>query len=377
MYTKSMSKSVSKQGLAGRLALTMVLLIAFPWAASSMTFTTFDAPGAGTNGDQGTTALSINRDGEVTGYFADANNVFHGFVRHKDGTFTTFDVPGASTRGQGTFPRSINNHGEIAGYYFDANSVRHGFLWDENGTVITFDPPGSLGTEVWSINNQGEIVGDYAALLVPHAFLRHKDGTFITFDAPGAGTTPHLPGGTTPQGINKDGEIAGYYLDTAAVYHGFVRYKDGTFTTFGVPGAGTGDLQGTLPYSINAHGEVAGLFYAATNGGAHGFVRRRSDGTITAFDPEGSISTVALSINHQGEVAGYYAVSLPGSNEFIHGFVRLDNGTMTTFDVPGAATGVSIVGGTFPMSINAGGDITGYYIDANGVLHGFVAGDIE
>lgn len=366
---------LSKPGLAARLALT-VLLMAFPWSAFSITITTFDASGAGANFNQGTSAVSINENGDVTGYFADANNVSHGFLRRKNGAMATFDVPGASTQ-QGTFPRSINNDGKIAGYYFDLNSVRHGFLRDENGTVSTFDPPGSFGTDVWSINNQGEIVGDYAALVdVSHAFLRHKDGTFTSFDAPGAGITPHLPGGTIPQSINTNGAIAGYYLDTAAVFHGFVRHKDGTFTTFDAPGVSTSDQHGTLPHSINAHGEIAGMFYAAMPPAVRGFVRRRSDGAITAFDPQGSISTVPLSINNEGEIAGYFLVSLPGNNDFIHGFVRLQNGTITTFDVPGAATGV-IVGGTLPMSINAGGDVTGYYIDANGVPHGFVASEVE
>jgi hypothetical protein len=45
-------------------------------------------------------------------------------------------------------------------------------------------------------------------------------------------------------------------------------------------------------------------------------------------------------------------------------------GTFITFDVPGAGTGFSQ--GTLPASINQAGDITGTYLDANGVGHGFV-----
>ena len=40
-------------------------------------------------------------------------------------------------------------------------------------------------------------------------------------------------------------------------------------------------------------------------------------------------------------------------------------GTFTTFDVPGAGTGT--FQGTIPVSINAAGDVTGTYVDANSV----------
>jgi hypothetical protein len=53
-----------------------------------------------------------------------------------------------------------------------------------------------------------------------------------------------------------------------------------------------------------------------------------------------------------------------------HGFVRTLNGSITTFDVPGAGTGP--FQGTIPLSNNPVGAITGYYIDANDVTHGFL-----
>ncbi len=55
--------------------------------------------------------------------------MFHGFLRHKDGTFTTFDAPGVGTGfEQGTSPISINFRGEITGQYVDGNNALHGFL---------------------------------------------------------------------------------------------------------------------------------------------------------------------------------------------------------------------------------------------------------
>ena len=39
--------------------------------------------------------MGLNDLGAITGYYLDANNVYHGFVRSPEGKFTTFDAPGA------------------------------------------------------------------------------------------------------------------------------------------------------------------------------------------------------------------------------------------------------------------------------------------
>jgi hypothetical protein len=54
-----------------------------------------------------------------------------------------------------------------------------------------------------------------------------------------------------------------------------------------------------------------------------------------------------------------------------HGFVRTPDGTITTFDAPGAGTG--LFQGTIPSGINPAGAIVGYYLDASYVFHGFLA----
>ena len=48
----------------------------------------------------------------------------------------------------------------------------------------------------------------------------------------------------------------------------------------------------------------------------------------------------------------------------------LRDGTITTFDAPGAGT--SSGQGTNPFGINPSGATTGYDIDGSGVYHGFV-----
>ena len=89
----------------------------------------FDAPGAGTMSGQGTFPQQNTAAGTIVGFYVDANNVSHGFVRDKDGTTTPIDVPGAGTgAGQGTFALSINPSGEAIGFYIDSNDVSHGYV---------------------------------------------------------------------------------------------------------------------------------------------------------------------------------------------------------------------------------------------------------
>ena len=88
--------------------------------------------------------LIINPNGQIAGYYTDANGAGHGFLRETDGTFATFDVPGAGTgAGEGTYSYAISQRGDITGYYIDSADVSHGFLRDKNGVITTFDVPGS------------------------------------------------------------------------------------------------------------------------------------------------------------------------------------------------------------------------------------------
>src|ERR1041385_5297902 len=57
----------------------------------------------------------------------------------------------------------------------------------------------------------------------------HAKASYTVFDAPGAINT-------IPTGISE-GEIAGDFENPGAVYHGFVRAVDGTFTTFDPAGS--------------------------------------------------------------------------------------------------------------------------------------------
>jgi len=252
------------------------------------TITEFNAPHAGSGSGQGTVPQGNNPAGAITGYYITGNNVFHGFLRTPDGTITSFDPPGSGTlkgSSQGTVPLSINSQGEIMGQYQDENYLYHGFLRAPDGTFTTIDSPGAgteagQGTIAENIGPEGLIAGYYLdANNVCHGFVRARDGAITTFDAPGAGTGTYQ--GTlvtsTEQGINREGAIIGWYIDSDYVYHGYLRSPDGsTFTTIDGPGAAYTILSGLTPA-----GAVAGYFGDASNVG-HGLLF--ADGTLTTFD---------------------------------------------------------------------------------------------
>ena len=182
------------------ISVAVLFALAGPLAADKPqpTIITFDASGTAT----GTQPWGFNPGGAIAGYYHHADTVIHGFLRARDGTITTFDAPGACTVQsctnpfQGTFAWNINPAGKIAGYYNDASNVAHGYMRAPDGTITTIDAPGAgtgpfQGTFAYNINPAGAINGYYVdAGGVAHSYVRAPDGTITSFDAPGAGTGP-------------------------------------------------------------------------------------------------------------------------------------------------------------------------------------------
>ena len=361
-------------------------------SAGQPRFITFDAPGAGTGPYQGTGCFFydcyglINNLGEITGYYLDANNVYHGFVRSPEGKFTTFQAPGADTTPQsfnGTLANSINDAGAITGYYVDASGNDHGFVRSREGVFTTFDVPGgSLLTIGIGINVEGAVVGFYLNQNdVFLSFLRNPDGSFERWRDPGQCETSPSTGcyGAGALSINVFGMVSGGYEDSSGnfVTHGLVRNPQGKLTPYTVPGAGTGPYQGTwcpaCATPINLFGAIASYYIDASNV-VHGYLRSPF-GTLTTFDvpdagPQGigCYSDCAIGLNDWGAITGSY----PDANNVYHGFLRSPDGRITSFDAPNADRTPGDDNGTYPYSINDAGVIMGSYQDSNNVFHGFV-----
>jgi hypothetical protein len=298
---------------------------------------------------------------------------------------TTFDAPGAGTAaGQGTFANGINTSGAITGFTRDANAARHGFLRNPDGTFIIFDDPAAgtcstscgtignaQGTRAYAINPSGQIVGFYTDNSAHcHGYVRAANGTFTQIDAPDAGTGP-FPQGTfpsefTPMGINPAGAIIGFYVDASSVRHGFVRAPGGIITEFDPAGSIF-----TNPNAIDETGAITGFYFDANSVG-HAFLRT-PDGTIASFDAPGADhtpgsgnGTFGVGLTPSGEIEGVFV----DASGVLHGFVRSSQGAFITFDVPSAGTGAGQ--GTLPESNNTVGAIAGNYIAGSFVNHGFL-----
>ena len=167
---------------------------------------------------------------------------------------------------------------------------------------------------------------------------------YKTFDPPGSTCT-------SAEAVNRSQTVAGYYFDGS--YHGFARTPDGTLSEFDPQGS----IQ-TFASSIDSKGVITGSF-DYSDGQTHGFLRSPR-GKITVFDPPESITTAPASIS-KGTIAGTYYLS----NGLILGFVRARAGTFAVFDVPNWYA-------TFPYAVNAKGETTGDAWDGDTIFQPFV-----
>jgi len=275
-----------------------------------------------------------------------------------DATFTTIDVPGATT----TIPIDTNSAGDIVGRYVSAADLNtHGFLLSK-GVFTTIDFPASNFTVTAGIDRCGDIVGMYRLLSDPstarHGFLL-SEGEFTTIDPPGSVFTNAL-------GINPRGDIVGRFCTTTPCasdggnVHGFLRTPSGDFTTIDFP-----DAIGTNAWKIDSQGQILGGSTGA-DGSSHIFLLK-PDG-FTTIDPPGGLALFRDNggINPSGALVGIYCDTAPCTNasKDDHGFL-FSAGEFTPINYPDAPES-----GAF--SINARGDIVGYYVDASGIIHGFL-----
>jgi hypothetical protein len=273
----------------------------------------------------------------------------------------TINYPGTGVTG--TRAAGINNNRDLV---FDLDTAsggpnsEMGFI-PHGGKPIapTLDPNAPNLTAPVAINLSQTIVGDYRdASLFFHGFT-YSGGVFTTFDVSVSGAFS-----TALFGINDAGDFAGEYeLPTPSPFvQGFVQIG-GIETAVHVTGAA-----GSYAASIN-NADLAVGGYSTTDPfvleatcGCHGFVRV-ANGTIFSFDPTGSVSTVPHGLNNRAVVVGRYYDSLGA----LHGFVYLiPSKTSITYDYPGAKA-------TSLNGINDHGFIAGRYTDSSNVAHGFIA----
>ncbi len=329
-----------------------------------------DAPGAATGEGDGTIPVAMNKAGEITGWYRDANGNYHGFLRTRKGEYINIILPG----GEDSIPSCINKAGAVAGTFYDRQAGWRGFLRAPDGTITVFDAPGGF-TRAEAINDDGQVAGIFR----PEGgrkrpFLRYPNGKIVTWGTPGGNMelydTPHV------WGVNSKGYVVGDYLyyrsshsisnpvsnamcPTCTTHSGvFLRNPNGKLSTFE-------PFTFTYATGINAGLTIVGYDGWYEDGGARGFLLF-ANGTNTRFSIRGAKGTYPASINQEGEVAGSY-LDQTGVN---HAFFRSRHGAVKELTIPEASTQPS--SGTAAVQVNDVGGVLGYYTDVNHVFHAFV-----
>lgn len=166
-----------------------------------------------------TQAYALSDNGLVAGSYLhepDALGIARttAFVWQAQAGYRHFDVPGAAGL---TMAWGVNRAGTVVGVYADADSLYHGFVRTRSGQVRTLDYPGSPYTQLMGINGRGDIVGFYQD---PKDFILrgfvYRDGRFTRVGPEDA------VNGSYPYRIADDGRVVGDYLDANYRSIGFV-----------------------------------------------------------------------------------------------------------------------------------------------------------
>lgn len=239
-------------------------------------------------------------------------------------------------------------------------------------TIITFDPPDSTMTIPEAINARGEIAGSYKNRFgIQPGFIRKRDGSFTTFEIDTS--LAHSP--TVVTDIGVEGQVTGYVAKAPGGFPGFLRQANGSVVLFNGGQTQTSALSALAmepeprscePFAncVDGTGPMAINAFGQIAGvyGAsievYSGFLRQRDGTTVDFVAGQQFGTVPLAINLLGQITGYCRRCDQS------GFLRERNGNIVSFDPPN--------GRSIPQSINLFGQITGYFEDANGVSHGFV-----
>ncbi len=293
-------------------------------------FFNFDGPTSGTNAGTGTN-ININgiaNNGVTVGYTIGNNGAYGNFTARPrySRAATPLTISGAITAAA----FGINSSGRVVGSDGNGNA----FTLSRRGALRTFLPTGASSATAFGINDRGTIVGQETSGAVAASFLRVPGRNAQT---PPRDILVTGPGGlimANLQGINNHGLAVGFYSGGGAT-HGLIVNQSAA-----VNGAisGTAVADPTIPARA---GEPGALF----------------------------VFSQILGINDRGIAVGYYGDSTGSQHGFLY---NTKTGQYTFLDDPSAAFNNGVEA-TQITGITNSGEISGFYSDAAGVFHGFVA----
>jgi len=331
----------------GAISLSWCLLSA---AALAQTYETIDPPQSG-----GTQPAGVHKGTVVGSYYDTVTGRNTGFSFSRSEGYQVFEAPNVEPS-VGTYAIGSDDFGRVAGWFAATDYHTRSFVRSRSGTITLYEVPKKdvYTTYTFDMNGPGSVIGQYflstdSATL--RGYVRAPNGVVQTLKIPGNEVM-------LPWTINDAGTIAGFFAETFdAEWTGFIRAAHGTYTTFAAaPGCGFGGGGPTLV--MNSKGDLAG-----TCGISSSSFLRKQNGQFVIIDYPAALETRAYGIAANGDVSGYFTDTDFG----VHGFIRRANGTLESFDFPGAVPGTTQV-----SRMDDNGDIVGTYYDAGVQLHGFI-----
>lgn len=238
-----------------------------------------DLPGA-----VDTFAYGINNAGQIAGYTDDGITTAYGFVRNGN-TITTYSVPGSDAIHAELY--GINNTGQVSGAYYLHNDGLYSFTHD--GANYLPLNTGSNDSVAWGLNDNGQFVGSLVdAQSVVHGW-RISSGVLSIIDRPGAATTQIFS-------IDNNGRMAGQWIAASGEQHAFL-YDGQTWDDLVLPQSVSNYFWGQ-----NGLGWVVGSWW--DNVSTHGLLVH--DGHYATLDIPGADFTTILDVNDSGTMVGVY-----------------------------------------------------------------------
>jgi hypothetical protein len=148
-YSANTAFGIDDDGVASGSAYGYLGSLSWTCPLATLRYAFFTEPGAA---QASTYATAINSKLNVVGWFYDVPaNGEHGFLK-QGGEYTSFTIPDAFV----TLPTGINRAGTIVGLTFF-----YGFVRTRNGVISSVNVPASFETDIYGINDQGVICGDF------------------------------------------------------------------------------------------------------------------------------------------------------------------------------------------------------------------------
>lgn len=252
-----------------------------------------------------TSAIGINNSGDIGGTATDFSGGTHAYLKDHNGKLTLIDFPGAAE----TFLSGINDRDDVVGLYVDSAGVVHGFSFID-GTFATVDAPNSMFNSADGINDPGAIAGFFQSLDFGVHGYRLKDADFTVIDDPNAFPGSNgFPTFTEIFSINNRGQVVGLSTDMFGLSHSFLL-SDGVFQRIDVPAA----VEGTAANGLNELDQVVGQF-TDINLNTHGFLL--TNNVFNTVDFPGATTTAPAQINSSGLIVGTYADSSGNPHGFL------------------------------------------------------------